>query len=77
MLDTLGVSIAATTLAREAKVLADYIEELGGKRLATVWVFRHKAPPPWAAFVNGSLGTLWITTTSAITASDQGFEERR
>lgn len=58
VLDTLGVSIAATTLASEAKIVADYVEELGGKRVATVWGFARKAPASWAVFVNGSLGHM-------------------
>jgi 2-methylcitrate dehydratase PrpD len=58
VLDTLGVSIAATTLVPEAKIVADYVEELGGKRVATVWGFARKAPPSSAVFVNGSLGHM-------------------
>ncbi len=58
VLDTLGVSIAATTLAHEAGVLADYVNELGGSGVATVWGFGRKAPAPWAVFVNGSLGHM-------------------
>jgi 2-methylcitrate dehydratase PrpD len=58
VLDTLGVAIAATTLSPEANVVADYVEEMGGKAVATVWGFGHKAPAPWAVFVNGSLGHM-------------------
>ena len=58
VLDTLGVSIAATTLAPEANIVADYVEEMGGKPVATVWGFGRKAPAPWAVFVNGSLGHM-------------------
>src|SRR6185436_8549323 len=58
VLDTLGVSIAATTLAPEAKLLADYVEELGGRPVATIWGYGRKAPAPWAVFVNGSLGHM-------------------
>ncbi|HYH42924.1 MAG TPA: MmgE/PrpD family protein [Burkholderiales bacterium] len=58
VLDTLGVSIAATTLAPEASIVADYVEEMGGKPVATVWGFGRKAPAPWAVFVNGSLGHM-------------------
>lgn len=58
VLDTLGVSIAASTLAPEASIVADYVAELGGKQTATVWGFGRKAPAPWAVFVNGSLGHM-------------------
>ena len=58
ILDTLGVSIAASTLAPEAKILAAYVDEMGGKAGATVWGFGSKAPAPWAVFVNGSLGHM-------------------
>jgi 2-methylcitrate dehydratase PrpD len=58
VLDTLGVAIAATTLSPEAKIVADYVEDLGGKPVATVWGYSRKAPAPWAVFVNGSLGHM-------------------
>lgn len=58
VLDTLGVSIAASTLAPEARIVADYVEDLGGRRVASVWGFARKAPAPWATFVNGSLGHM-------------------
>lgn len=58
VLDTLGVAIAASTLAPEARIVADYVEDLGGKGVASVWGFGRKAPAPWAAFVNGSLGHM-------------------
>lgn len=58
VLDTLGVSFAATTLATEAKLIAEYVEELGGSPVATVWGYGRKAPAPWAVFVNGSLGHM-------------------
>ena len=48
LLDTLGVSLAATTLAPEAKLLVDYVEELGGKPVATIWGYGLKAPTPCA-----------------------------
>ena len=56
MLDTLGVCIGASTLASEAPIVADYVRELGGKPESSVLGFGGKAPAPWAAFVNGSLG---------------------
>jgi 2-methylcitrate dehydratase PrpD len=58
VLDTLGVSLAATTLSPEAQVVADYVSELGGNPTVTVWGFGRKAPAPWAVFVNGSLGHM-------------------
>lgn len=58
VLDTLGVSIAATTLAPEAQIVADYVDDLGGKPTASIWGFGRKAPAPWAVFVNGSLGHM-------------------
>lgn len=58
VLDTLGVSIAATTLAPEARIIFDYVREQGGKPLAAIWGFGGKAPAAWAAFVNGSLGHM-------------------
>lgn len=58
VLDTLGVSIGASTLAPEASILADYVSDLGGKPEASILGFGGKAPAPWAAFVNGSLGHM-------------------
>lgn len=58
VLDTLGVSIGASTLAPEASILADYVSDLGGKSEASILGFGGKAPAPWAAFVNGSLGHM-------------------
>jgi 2-methylcitrate dehydratase PrpD len=58
VLDTLGVALAATTLSPEARPVADYVADLGGKPVASVWGFGRKAPAPWAVFVNGSLGHM-------------------
>ena len=58
VLDTFGVSIAASTLAPEAQIVADYVQDLGGKGVASIWGYSRKAPAPWAAFVNGSLGHM-------------------
>ena len=58
VLDTLGVCIGASTLASEAPIVADYVRELGGKPESSVLGFGGKAPAPWAAFVNGSLGHM-------------------
>ncbi|RPI42990.1 MAG: MmgE/PrpD family protein, partial [Betaproteobacteria bacterium] len=48
VLDTLGVSIAASTLAPEADIVTDYVKALGGRSVATIWGFGGKAPAPWA-----------------------------
>ena len=56
VLDTLGVAIAASTLAPESRIVADYVMDLGGKPESTVLGFGGKAPAPWAVFVNGTLG---------------------
>src|SRR5262249_37064558 len=58
VLDTLGVSIGASGLAPEARIVAGYAEALGGRPESTVFGFGFKAPAPWAAFVNGSLGHM-------------------
>lgn len=58
VMDTLGVSIGASTLAPEAKILAEYVADLGGKPEATILGFGGKAPAAWATFVNGSLGHM-------------------
>jgi 2-methylcitrate dehydratase PrpD len=58
VLDTLGVSIGASTLAPEAAILADYVKALGGVPEATILGFGGRAPAPWAVFVNGSLGHM-------------------
>jgi 2-methylcitrate dehydratase PrpD len=58
VLDTLGVSIAASTLAPEAQIVRDYVREMGGRPAATVWGYGDNAPAPWAVFVNGSLGHM-------------------
>jgi 2-methylcitrate dehydratase PrpD len=58
VLDTLGVAIGASGLAPEARIVAEYVEALGGRPESTVFGFGFKAPAPWAAFVNGSLGHM-------------------
>ena len=58
VLDTLGVSIGASTLAPEATILADYVKEQGGRPEATLLGFGGKAPAPLAVFLNGSLGHM-------------------
>jgi 2-methylcitrate dehydratase PrpD len=58
VLDTLGVTIGASTLAPEAAILAGYVKELGGKPEATILGFGGKAPAAAAVLVNGSLGHM-------------------
>ena len=58
VLDTLGVTIGARALVPEGQILADYVQDLGGKAESTVLGFGTKAPAPWAVFVNGSLGHM-------------------
>ncbi len=58
VLDTLGVTIGASSLSPEAKIVADYVRDLGGKPESTVLGFGGKAPAPWAVFANGSLGHM-------------------
>lgn len=58
VMDTLGVSIGASSLAPEARILAEYVAEMGGKPESTIFGFGGKAPAGWAAFVNGSLGHM-------------------
>ena len=58
VLDTLGVAIGASGLAPEARIVAEYVQALGGRPESTVFGFGLKAPAAWAAFVNGSLGHM-------------------
>ena len=58
VLDTLGVTIGASGLANEARILADYVGELGGRGDSTLLGFGTQAPASWAALVNGSLGHM-------------------
>ena len=58
VLDTIGVTIGASGLAPEAKIVADYVGELGGRGESTILGFGGKAPAPWAVFANGSLGHM-------------------
>lgn len=58
VLDTLGVAIGASGVNDEAKLVHEYARDLGGREEATIWGFGGKAPAPWAAFVNGSLGHM-------------------
>jgi len=58
VLDTLGVSIAASTLAPEARALFEYVEAMGGVPVASLLGFGGKTSAPWAVFLNGSLGHM-------------------
>ena len=58
VLDTLGVTIGASSLAPEAKLVMEYVTDLGGKPESSILGFGGKAPAPWATFVNGSLGHM-------------------
>jgi 2-methylcitrate dehydratase PrpD len=58
VLDTLGVAIGASGVNDEARLVHEYVRDLGGKAEATLWGFGGKAPAPWAAMVNGSLGHM-------------------
>ena len=58
ILDTLGVTIGASSLAEEARPIYEYVKELGGKPEATMLGFGGKAPAAWASFANGSLGHM-------------------
>ena len=58
VLDTLGVSIGATSLCEEARIVCDYVRDLGGKPESHILGFGGRAPAAWAAFANGSLGHM-------------------
>ena len=58
VLDTLGVAIGATTLANEASIVADYVQQAGGKPESTILGFGWKVSAAWAAFANGSFGHM-------------------
>jgi len=58
ILDTLGVTIGASTMAPEARMTCEYVREMGGTPDASILGFGGKAPAALAAFVNGSLGHM-------------------
>ena len=58
VLDTLGVSIGATAVCAEAKIVCDYVRDLGGKPESRILGFGGRAPAAWAVFANGSLGHM-------------------
>ena len=58
ILDTLGVTVGASSLAPEGRMTFEYVSELAGKPESTILGFGGKAPAAWATFVNGSLGHM-------------------
>ena len=58
VLDTLGVAIAASTLAGEAKPLHAYVREQGGAEQASLLGFGGRAPAALAVFLNASLAHM-------------------
>ena len=55
VLDTLGVSLAATTLGAGGRQLAELAKDGGGKEESTLWGFGGRVPACMAAWVNGGL----------------------
>ena len=58
IMDTLGVTLAATSLCPEARIVADYVKDLGGKKESSLLGFGGKAPTPWAVFNNGGIAHM-------------------
>jgi 2-methylcitrate dehydratase PrpD len=56
-LDTLGVTIAASTLDPMAKAIVDLVKEGAGKEESTILSFGGKVPCWMAAFANGAMTT--------------------
>lgn len=54
ILDVLGTTLAATTLATEASMFHAYVRETGGAEQSTLMGYGEKAPAQMAAFLNGS-----------------------
>jgi 2-methylcitrate dehydratase PrpD len=54
VLDTIGTTLAATTLAPEAPLFHDYVREVGGREECTLMGYGEKAPAQLAAFLNGA-----------------------
>jgi 2-methylcitrate dehydratase PrpD len=55
LLDTLGVSLAASGLEPAVSAAQAIVRENGGAEQATLWAFGGRAPAAWAAFANGAL----------------------
>ncbi len=53
ILDVLGTTLAATTLAPEAPLFRNYVREVGGTPECTLIGYGEKAPAQMAAFLNG------------------------
>jgi len=58
VLDTLGVTVAASGIAPEARMLREHVDALGGAPIASMLGFGGRTSPPLAAFLNGSLGHM-------------------
>jgi len=58
ILDTLGVTIAASTLDPAAKEIVDLVKEGGGKEESTILGFGGKVPCWMGAFANGAMGHM-------------------
>jgi len=54
ILDVMGTTLAATTLAAEAAMFHAYVREMGGTEESTLIGYGEKAPAQMAAFLNGS-----------------------
>ena len=55
LLDTLGVTLAASGMEPAVKALVDLVVENGGKPESTIFGFGGKAPASMAAFANGAM----------------------
>ena len=58
VLDTLGVTIAASGIAPEARILHEHVVAMGGASVASMLGFGGRTSAPLAAFLNGSLGHM-------------------
>jgi len=55
ILDTLAVTIGASSMSPALKMIADIAKEIGGKPESTIIVFGYKVPAIMAAFANGAM----------------------
>src|SRR6185503_12564762 len=55
LLDTLGCTLAATTLGAGCREVVQAMRDLGGKTESTILGFKSKVAAPNAAFANGAL----------------------
>lgn len=58
ILDTLGVTVGASSLAPEAELLAAHVAEQGGVPESSLLGFGGRAPAGLAAFLNGAMGHM-------------------